>query len=428
MLSSLTMTKRPMQTPSTLSTHYLSTADKAKLEARALLFSNYLSATELDQVGQRMLEHAKEWQLLIEQATEQMAAGTAPHAAAAQDLARRWATLFRASYSGNNDELDRKIRHAFTQEPGLSANIEIKLATFMQTALMHLHRLPSPQNIPDFDSPKPSAWTTAILRAAHQLLDAPLILNDPLALKILGPKQEAAMRADPSPYCNPFSNTLRATMVLRSRLAEDSWLCAKQRGVRQYVILGAGLDTLAYRDDTASNVIFEVDLPSTQRWKRNCLQAAGIAEPPSLRYVSSDFSHTTLGQALAAAGFQQDQAATFSWLGVSMYLATEDVIHTLHHIASHAPGSSIVFDYLVKPELLTPIERTGLEMMAAHLAAQGEELLSAFDPLALAQMLHQCGFQKIEHFSPETLSECYLSGRNDGLSLSRVFHMIRATI
>lgn len=404
-------------------------ADGVEIAHRADLFASYLSPAELDRVRQRMLDHAGDWKALIGQATQQMAAGAAPHDTAVQALAQRWGALFRASYSGDDAALDGKVRSAFGREPGLSANIDSGLTVFMQRALMHLHRPPVDQNGLADDSPKPSARITATLRAAHQLLDMPLILDDPLALTILGPAQEAEMRADPGRHRNPVSDVMRATIAVRSRLAEDSWLQAQRQGVRQYVILGAGLDTFAYRTGSAPDAhLFEVDLPSTQRWKRACLRTSGIEEPACLRYVPIDFAQTTLEQGLVACGFDPDLPATFSWLGVSMYLTADVVLHTLRYIASRAPGSGIVFDYLVKPELLTLTARTGLEMMAAGLSKQGEPLQSYFDPATFETLLRQFGFRQIEHFGPQSLSERYLADRCDGLCLSGVFRMIHATV
>lgn len=420
------MQQHQASTPTIQHSH---TVDSGDIEARARLFAGYLSPAELAQVRQRMLAHAGDWLELIEQATAHMVAGTAPHDARMQELARRWAALFRASYAGDDDALDGKVRSAFCREPGLLANIDIFLAAFMQRALMRLYRLPGIQDGTADESPKPSAWMTATLRAAHQLLDVPLILDDPVALKIMGPVREAELRANPGRHRNPFSDTMRATLAVRSRLAEDSWLQAMHNGMRQYVILGAGLDTFAYRAGATSDAsLFEVDLPSTQHWKRARLRAAGIAEPASLHYVATDFTHTTLGQALAASGFDPGLPATFSWLGVSMYLKEEDVMQTLRYVATCSPGSCIVFDYLIKSELLSPIERTGQEVIAEILAAQGEALHSYYDPPTLEHSLRQLGFRKIEHFGPKTLSEQYLSGRRDGLCLSGVLHMIRATV
>ncbi|MES2741653.1 MAG: SAM-dependent methyltransferase [Pseudomonadota bacterium] len=325
------------------------------------------------------------------------------------------------------------MRGAFGREPGLSSHIDIDLIEFMQQALMHLHRPPisasgSGNGTAD-DSPKPSAHDSAILRAAHQLLDQPLILDDPLAVTILGPAREAALRADTRRHRNPIADTLRATMAVRSRLAADSWRQAYADGVRQYVILGAGLDTCAYRADAPADAsVFEVDLPATQRWKRDSLRAAGIAAPANLRCVPLDLRDATLAQCLASTGFDPTLPAAFSWLGVSMYLPAHSVLHTLRYMAACAPGSAIVFDFLIAPELLAPAERDGLALMAAGLAEQGEALLSRFDPAALKALLRQAGCRQVTHLGAPALSARYLTGRRDGLRLATVFGTITATV
>lgn len=163
--------------------------------------------------------------------------------------------------------------------------------------------------LPD-SAPKPSALRVATLRAAHQLLDTPLVFEDPLACRILGAAEEESLRSNPSRYNIPPLKGLRASLVVRSRLAEEEWARSKQRGARQYVILGAGLDTFAYRNqDPDGSRIFEVDLPSTQEWKRHCLRAAGLKAPASLAFVPIDFEHSTLADGLGQAAFSQGEPA-----------------------------------------------------------------------------------------------------------------------
>ena len=189
-------------------------------------------------------------------------------------------------------------------------------------------------------APKPSAWMTATLRAAHQLFDQPLILRDAIALRILGAEAEARLRADAERQRHPLAVAMRTTMAVRARLAEDSWHEAQQRAVDQYVILGAGLDTYAYRADCAPSArLFEVDLPAMQRWKRDCLRAADIGEPASLRYVATDFEAGTLSTDLQQAGLADDKPACHSWLGVTMYLQPEQVMRSLQDIANSPPAS-----------------------------------------------------------------------------------------
>jgi methyltransferase (TIGR00027 family) len=271
--------------------------------------------------------------------------------------------------------------------------------------------------------PKPSAWITATARAAHQLYDAPPILPDPLALTILGPQREAELRADEERQRHPLAVAMRTTMAVRARLAEDHWHAAQQRGVRQYVILGAGLDTYACRAALApSTQVYEADLPAMQRWKRDCLQAAGIAQPDGVRYVPTDLSGPAPMEDLQQAGLDLARPACFSWLGVSMYLHPDEVMRTLRDIADCAPGSSIVFDYCVPRGQLTEQERAGLDFVAASLAAQGEHLHSSFEPPLLEHMLRHHGFGEIEHVGPEQLERRY------GARPSGIFRLLCATV
>ncbi|MYN09450.1 class I SAM-dependent methyltransferase [Pseudoduganella aquatica] len=279
------------------------------------------------------------------------------------------------------------------------------------------------------DSPKPSAMMVAVLRGAHQLLDAPLILDDPLALPILGAEREAEVRANPERFHDPLATALRTTIVIRSRLAEDTWREAQQRGVMQHVILGAGLDTSAYRGKLPAGVrVFEVDLPATQQWKRERLAAAGIAAPDTVRYAAVDFGTTTLADGLAQAGFDHSAPACFTWLGVTLYLAPEDVAHTLRYIASCAQGSSVVFDFVISPALLEPRERAAMEAISASLATGGEPWKSNFAPAELEALLRSMGYSRIEHYGREELTQRHLRGRSDNLRLGGSTGIIRATL
>lgn len=279
------------------------------------------------------------------------------------------------------------------------------------------------------DSPKPSALIVATLRAAHQLLDAPLILDDPLALRVAGQERETEVRGNPQRFRDPLTTALRTILVIRSRLAEDTWRDARQRGVMQHVILGAGLDTSAHRADLPAQVrVFEVDLPATQRWKRARLADAGIAAPDTLRYVGVDFSDTTLADGLAQAGFDQNAPACFTWLGVTLYLDKNDVERTLRYIASCAEGSSVVFDFVIAPELLEARERAAMEAISASLANGGEPWKSNFAPAELEALLCRMGYTQVEHFGRENLTRLYLSGRDDDLRLAGSTGIIRATV
>jgi methyltransferase (TIGR00027 family) len=286
--------------------------------------------------------------------------------------------------------------------------------------------LNSDGSLPD-PVPKPSALRVAILRAAHQLLDAPLIFDDRLALQILGAGEEALLRSDPSKYDTSRLRGLRTSLVVRSRLAEDEWARSRRRGVRQYVILGAGLDTLAYRDqEDDGSRIFEVDLPATQEWKRHCLRVAAIPEPARLTFVPIDFERSTLAAELKQATFDENAPAFFSWLGVTMYLEEAAIISTLRFVASLSPGSGVVFDYGVLPALLSAGERSSIELLSTRAAEQGEHWKTFFDPTIFAGQLRSLGFQEVEDLGPEQVYERYLAGRTDGLRKSGAARLICA--
>lgn len=278
-------------------------------------------------------------------------------------------------------------------------------------------------------APKPSAMRVAILRAVHQLLDSPLIFEDPLAFKILGMTEEQALRNDPSRYDTPLLNGLRASIVVRSRLAEDEWAHSKQRGIRQFVILGAGLDTFAYRNqDHEGCRVFEVDLPTTQQWKRDCLHAAGIEEPAFLSFVTINLEVSTLANALKQAGFCIEEPAFFSWLGVTMYIEEEAILNTLRFVATLAPGTGVVFDYGVLPSLLSPIERKVLAALMARTSGHDEPWKTLFNPESIAAKLASLGFSEVTDYGPTQLNDRYFSGRKDGLHKSGVSRLICARI
>ncbi len=257
--------------------------------------------------------------------------------------------------------------------------------------------------------PSTTARRVAMLRAAHQILDDPKVLDDPIALRIIDPATEVALRGRLPDFRTPRLQLLRASMVMRSRYAEDRLAEAVARGVRQYVILGAGLDTFPYRNPFPESAlhVFEVDYPATQVWKRRRLEAAGLAIPPTLTFVPIDFERETLENGLAGAGFRRDQPTFFSWLGVTMYLSREAVTRTLEWVAAGTPsGSEIVFSYVVSASPL-----------AQRAAALGEPWKTYFDPPALMSDLTRMGFGQVEDFGPEEANRRYFANRADGLHI-----------
>jgi len=272
-----------------------------------------------------------------------------------------------------------------------------------------------PRNVINDGEPSRTALRVATLRGAHQLLDEEALLDDPVALPILGPQLEAEVRADPYQYNDTFLRALRASVVLRSRIVEDTLARGYESGIRQYVVLGAGLDTFAYRNPLAGLRVFEVDHPSTQNWKQRSLAAAGIPLPDTLTFVATDFERGTLLTELAAAGFDATRPAVFSWLGVTMYLTEAAVMETLALIAKLPRESSVTFDYRLRRDLMNPFEQAVAPIVEQHVAALGEPWVSAFDPAALCDSIRALGFRRAEAHDPEELNRRYLYRRKDGL-------------
>jgi methyltransferase (TIGR00027 family) len=274
-----------------------------------------------------------------------------------------------------------------------------------------------PTNIVRQGEPSRSALTVASLRAVHQLLDEPLVFPDPIALPLLGASTEAALRDDPFVLNDPMSRGLRGALVARSRFVEDELARCVAAGVRQYVLLGAGLDTFAYRNPYGDKGlrVFEVDHPGTQRWKQQLLAEARIGVPASLTFVPVDFEHDDLGGALRQAGLRADRPACVSWMGVTMYLTADALLRTLGTVAGFAAGSCLCFDYRVPETMLNPIERVISEVLGQQIAALGEPWLSTFDPTQLQSQLLELGFSSAESATPDDLNVRYFARRKDGL-------------
>jgi methyltransferase (TIGR00027 family) len=283
-------------------------------------------------------------------------------------------------------------------------------------------------NIIQSGIPSRTALWVATLRAVHQLLDEPIVFEDPVAIQILGNQLSNAVQQDPFQFNDSMSRGLRAALVLRSRVAEDGLNQAVQADVLQYVILGAGLDTFAYRNPyrPLGLRIFEVDHPSTQLWKKALLNEAGIAVPLFLTFAAADFETTTLKDSLSEAGFRLDQPAYFSWLGVTHYLSEKAIFNTLRFVSSLPMGTEIIFDFRIRSELLNLIDRVLNDYLAQHSATMGEPWKSAFDPPNLQAKLLKMGFRKAEDLSSAELNQRYLSRRKDGLHVGDGFRMMHA--
>jgi methyltransferase (TIGR00027 family) len=255
-------------------------------------------------------------------------------------------------------------------------------------------------------------------RAAHQILDSPRVFEDPLALRIIGPDAAEELTSRSRNPESPTSRYLRGFMAARSRYAEDELACAVNRGVRQYVILGAGLDTLAYRNPYAQLHVFEVDHLATQEWKRRLLEAAGISVPTSVTFVAVNFEKQTFSEVLCRAGFNSEAAGFFAWLGVTPYLPPEIVLSTLRAIIALGSGNSVVFDCAVPRLSLNGRHRAAFDALANRVASAGEPFRGFFEPEKLASELKCIGFSEVEDLGGEEVNARYFSGRADGLHVS----------
>jgi len=281
------------------------------------------------------------------------------------------------------------------------------------------------------EKPSATAWRVALGRAAHQIYDAPKIFDDPLALRIVG-----AYAQGQSPetffsqrYKRSIRTTLlRAILAARSRIAEDELAAAVTHGVRQYVLLGAGLDTFGYRNPHPGVRVFEVDHPATQAWKRKILGLAAIPEPDSVTYVPVNFERQTAMDGLIAAGFDASSPAIFAWLGVTMYLPEETVFAVLRAIAALPPASGVVFDYAIAKSEMSLVGRMAVAAVNQRLKQIGEPWVTFFSPGALATHLNALGFHRIRDLGPKELNARYFSGRTDGLRVSSVAHVMTASV
>ena len=278
------------------------------------------------------------------------------------------------------------------------------------------------------DQPSLTAWRVALSRAAHQIFDRPPVHEDRVALAIVGEPGVEEIRRAALRYSLPPARYLRAFLAARSHIAERALAEAVRHGVRQYVVLGAGLDTFAYRSPyPASQLrVFEVDHPATQAWKRRQLAAAQLAPPESLVFVSADFESETLSDRLASAGFRAGEPAFFSWLGVTMYLTRAAVLGTLGYVAGLPRRSGVVFDYVVPPAQLTLVRRMGVRAVMRRVAAAGEPWQTFFEPRELAGELRSFGFRELEDLGSGELNARFFSGRADGLRVGDVGRLMRA--
>jgi methyltransferase (TIGR00027 family) len=272
--------------------------------------------------------------------------------------------------------------------------------------------------------PSQTARGAAAYRAIHQTLEGGIIFSDPFAARILDDETRARLdetAADPS--LRPW----RLFIAARSRFSEDTLAACVAHGVRQVVVLGAGLDTFSLRNPYAGQGVrvFEVDYPATQGWKRERLKQAGLEVPASLTFAPVDFERQSLADGLKAAGFQADRPAFFQWLGVVPYLTGEAVSLTLNFIAG-VPESEVVFDYAEPFEKLSERSPRRCDGSCRAGGFAREPWLSLFDPAELSKMLRNKGFGIVEDLGLAEIADRFYGALKQGIVIGPGAHIVRA--
>ncbi|MDQ8036931.1 MAG: class I SAM-dependent methyltransferase [Pedobacter sp.] len=263
--------------------------------------------------------------------------------------------------------------------------------------------------------PDNTAIRTALWRALHLEADAaPPVFTDRIGLQLAAPEAGWQQRPDMSEFTRPF----RASILARARFVEDLVAERLAADCRQYVILGAGLDTFAQRHpELASRIkVFEIDQPGPQAWKRQRLLDLGLGIPSFLKLVPVDFeAGDNWREKLVAAGFDSTAPALIASTGVSMYLSRAAIMATLQEIAAQAPGTTLVMSFMLPIAMVNPEIRPGVERAAAGAAASGTPFISFFMPEEMLALAREAGFKAVRHVSAKELGERYFSGRSDGL-------------
>ena len=264
--------------------------------------------------------------------------------------------------------------------------------------------------------PEGTAERVALWRAMHVQVDPPPhVLEDEIGLRLAAPDDGWRRRPDMDPGA---TSGFRAAIVARARFIEDLVTAAAGRGVTQYVVLGAGLDTFAQRrpEIAARLRVFEVDQPGPQAWKRQRLIELGYGIPDWLRLVPVNFEESeSWWEQLAAAGFDPGQPAVVASTSVTMYLSKDATAATLRQIARLAPGSTLAMTFLLPAPLLDDADRSGLQASEQGARASGTPFISFYTPADMLDLAREAGFSDVRHVPGSSLGQRYFSERPDGL-------------
>jgi methyltransferase (TIGR00027 family) len=270
----------------------------------------------------------------------------------------------------------------------------------------------------------------AVLRAAHQLLDEPRIFDDPIAVNLVPEaSRDAILQAEPK-YRTPILSVRRTHAVLRSRFAEDRLAAAAARGVRQYVIAAAGLDTFPWRQPSFARQmrIFVADIPESLAVLQDCVRRRGLPQPANLAYVPIDLEHKELLEPLVAAGLDPQLPTFCSALGIVQYLTSEAVDALLTFAARRATGSEIVFSFTPPDDELGESQLRTVRESQVRTQDYGEPWLTRLRPSQLTARLSLLGFSDIELLTPDLANQRYFHGRSDGLTCTSSGHVMAATL
>jgi methyltransferase (TIGR00027 family) len=268
------------------------------------------------------------------------------------------------------------------------------------------------------DGPSRTAVLAAVARGRHRLEDdPPWVLDDPLALLLVGPRWTAVRDAVVARGDEEVSRQSRGGLVARARYAEDRLL---HGGFTQYVVLGAGLDTFAWRrpDVVRRTRVVEVDHPASQAWKRERAAVLGLPDDERHSFAAVDFERTDLAAGLDATGFDWTAPTLWSWLGVTMYLTVDAIERTLQTIAARtgsAPGSEVVLTYAPAARHLDDVGRRFSARLRPAAESSGEGLRTAFEPEEIEALLSRCGLAVVDHPGRDEIIARYFAGRGDGL-------------
>jgi methyltransferase (TIGR00027 family) len=265
--------------------------------------------------------------------------------------------------------------------------------------------------------PSRTLLVPTIARAAHQLLDTPLILNDPLAIDLVSEASREAILGAADDHRTAAAVLYRSLFALRSRFVEDRLATAAVRGVRQYVMLGAGLETFPWRQPEFAHdmTIFFCDHPSTLAWARHRFRGRELVAPSNLTFVPVDLEERQLGRRLAESGFAQEVPTFVSMLGVVQYLSAQTIDSLLELFASLPASSGGVFSFNVTDDELGGLELAEIHAGVAHGGAVGEPWLTRVPAAEMIARVRRFGFREVFHLSPDQAQRQYFAGRGDGL-------------